>query len=261
MQPFHPNAPALDESPQTSTSTSATLATRFGRLIRSRVVLVTLCVLVLASVAGTTVGYAAMSKTVTVTVDGEPREVSLMGDTVSDVLEAADLEVGERDLVAPDPDESVSEGSEITVRYSRPIELTVDGETETHWVTATSVQGALSQIGTTFGRSLLSLNRGLDVPRDGLALEVVTPKRITVGLAGRNVRLAGARLRARPRDRSRDRRISMAARSRSAIRSARPAPGSPASRAALLKREGRRFGLATQCIGGGQGIATVLEAV
>jgi acetyl-CoA acyltransferase len=31
--------------------------------------------------------------------------------------------------------------------------------------------------------------------------------------------------------------------------------------AALLKREGRRFGLATQCIGGGQGIATVLEAV
>jgi acetyl-CoA acyltransferase len=31
--------------------------------------------------------------------------------------------------------------------------------------------------------------------------------------------------------------------------------------AALLKREGRRYGLATQCIGGGQGIATVLEAV
>lgn len=31
--------------------------------------------------------------------------------------------------------------------------------------------------------------------------------------------------------------------------------------AALLKREGGRFALATQCIGGGQGIATVLEAV
>ena len=28
-----------------------------------------------------------------------------------------------------------------------------------------------------------------------------------------------------------------------------------------LKREGRRYALATQCIGGGQGIATVLEAV
>ncbi len=30
--------------------------------------------------------------------------------------------------------------------------------------------------------------------------------------------------------------------------------------AALLKREGKQFALATQCIGGGQGIATVLEA-
>jgi acetyl-CoA acyltransferase len=31
--------------------------------------------------------------------------------------------------------------------------------------------------------------------------------------------------------------------------------------AALLKREGKRYALATQCIGGGQGIATILEAV
>jgi acetyl-CoA acyltransferase len=31
--------------------------------------------------------------------------------------------------------------------------------------------------------------------------------------------------------------------------------------AALLKRSGGQFALATQCIGGGQGIATVLEAV
>lgn len=31
--------------------------------------------------------------------------------------------------------------------------------------------------------------------------------------------------------------------------------------AALLKREGKQFALATQCIGGGQGIATVFEAV
>jgi acetyl-CoA acyltransferase len=31
--------------------------------------------------------------------------------------------------------------------------------------------------------------------------------------------------------------------------------------ASLLKREGGRYAIATQCIGGGQGIATVLEAV
>jgi acetyl-CoA acyltransferase len=31
--------------------------------------------------------------------------------------------------------------------------------------------------------------------------------------------------------------------------------------AALLRREGSRYALATQCIGGGQGIATILETV
>ncbi|MEO1160061.1 MAG: acetyl-CoA C-acyltransferase, partial [Pseudomonadota bacterium] len=31
--------------------------------------------------------------------------------------------------------------------------------------------------------------------------------------------------------------------------------------AQLLERQGARYGLATQCIGGGQGIATVLEAI
>ena len=30
--------------------------------------------------------------------------------------------------------------------------------------------------------------------------------------------------------------------------------------AQLLKREGKKYALATQCIGGGQGIATILEA-
>jgi acetyl-CoA acyltransferase len=31
--------------------------------------------------------------------------------------------------------------------------------------------------------------------------------------------------------------------------------------ASLLKREGKRYGLATQCVGGGQGIATIVEAL
>ena len=30
--------------------------------------------------------------------------------------------------------------------------------------------------------------------------------------------------------------------------------------AALLKREGKKYALSTQCIGGGQGIATIMEA-
>jgi len=31
--------------------------------------------------------------------------------------------------------------------------------------------------------------------------------------------------------------------------------------ASLLQREGKRYGLATQCVGGGQGIATIVEVI
>jgi acetyl-CoA acyltransferase len=34
-----------------------------------------------------------------------------------------------------------------------------------------------------------------------------------------------------------------------------------AKAAQIMKREGKRFALATQCIGGGQGIATILESI
>jgi Thiolase, C-terminal domain len=46
------------------------------------------------------------------------------------------------------------------------------------------------------------------------------------------------------------------------LTSVRPATGARiiGKAAQILKREGRRFALATQCIGGGQGIAAILEA-
>ena len=86
-------------------------------------------------------------------------------------------------------------------------------------------------------------------------------RRHRAGRAQRGVRLAGDRLRARPGDRPRDRSTSTAARSRSAIRSAPPARGSPARRRRCCSATAGATALATQCIGGGQGIATVLEAV
>ena len=45
----------------------------------------------------------------------------------------------------PALDEPIDDGSQITVRFGRPLELTVDGETQTYWVTATDVAGALQR--------------------------------------------------------------------------------------------------------------------
>ena len=154
-------------------------------MARSRAWMVSLTAVVVLAVAGTTFGYTAMADTVTLTVDGEEREISARAATVGDVLADEGIELGEHDQVAPALTDPISEGSEISVRYGRPLELTVDGETETHWVTATDVDSALEQIGRGFDGAELSLSRGGDLDRSGASLEVVTAKKLTFVIAGK----------------------------------------------------------------------------
>ncbi len=152
-----------------------------ARTTKSKKALAVVAAGVALAVAGTTAGYATLSKSVTLSVDGEPREVSAFGaTTVSEVLESEGLEVDERDVVAPGLDEEVSDGSRVAVRFARPLELTVDGETQEHWVTATSVGAALDQVGNRFEQADLSVSRGAEIDRGGLDVEVVTPKKFRV---------------------------------------------------------------------------------
>jgi uncharacterized protein YabE (DUF348 family) len=151
--------------------------TRTGR---GRILLIALTTVVVLAVAGTTLGYSALSKSVTLSLDGQPRDVTVLGDTVGDALDAQGIEVGPHDVVAPGLDEKIEDGSKISVRFGRPLELTVDGDSTTYWVTSTQVSGALAQIGRTFSGAALSTSRGGIIDRGGLELEVVTPKTLTV---------------------------------------------------------------------------------
>ncbi len=160
-----------------------------ARLIDSKAALAGLTAGVILAVAGTTYGYITLNHTVTLSLDGQEREVSTMGGTVGEVLESEGIEVTDKDKVFPSVDESVSEGSEISVHFGRPVELTVDGETETHWVTATEVGDALAQIGDRYLGADLSISRGGEIDREGLELEVVTPKKLTFAIAGKKTQL------------------------------------------------------------------------
>ncbi|CUR58255.1 Transglycosylase domain protein [metagenome] len=151
-----------------------------ARLVNSRIALIALVTLVVLAVAGTTLGYAKMSKSVTLSLDGQAEQVSALGTTVGDVLNSEGISVGEHDVVAPSLDEQVEDGDRITVRFGRQLTLSVDGNPQTYWVTATDVDGALSQIGRTFAGADLSASRGTDISRDGMRLTVTTPKRVQI---------------------------------------------------------------------------------
>jgi uncharacterized protein YabE (DUF348 family) len=135
---------------------------------------------VVMALVATTVGYAAMNKTVTLSVDGEATQVSTLGETVGDVLKSQGISVGEHDVVAPGLESAVDDGTRIAVRFGRPLEVSVDGEDQTYWVTATDVDTALDQLGLRFAGAELSTSRGASISREGLDLEIVTPKKVTL---------------------------------------------------------------------------------
>jgi uncharacterized protein YabE (DUF348 family) len=146
----------------------------------SKAALVAAATIAAVAVIGTTVGYAAMGKSITLNVDGHVEHVTARADTVGQVLSAEGISLGSHDEVAPATDQPVSDGTTIAVRYGKPLQLDVDGTTTTYWVTATDVRGALDEINRSFDRAQLSVSRGAGITRDGLRITVATPKTLTV---------------------------------------------------------------------------------
>jgi uncharacterized protein YabE (DUF348 family) len=143
-------------------------------------VIIAVSLAIVLGLVGGTFAYATMRKTVTLSIDGKATEVHTFGDDVGDVLASEGVELGDRDVVFPSTDSSIDDGTRIAVRYARQLSLTVDGDESSYWVTATSVGDALSQIGQRFVGAELSASRSSFLGRDGLSLEVVTPKRVTL---------------------------------------------------------------------------------
>ena len=104
--------------------------------------------------------------------------------TVRAVLASQHITVGPHDEVAPGLTEKVRDGSAIDVRYGKPLALDVDGQKQTYWVTSNTVDDALGEIGRNYRAAALSTSRSATIGRAGMALEVTTPKTITVELAG-----------------------------------------------------------------------------
>jgi uncharacterized protein YabE (DUF348 family) len=149
-------------------------------IVRKRIGLIAAATVAILSVIGAGLAYATASKTVTLSVDGKVTEVQTRADTVEDVLEAEGISVDKRDAVAPSLSSSIADGSRVAVRFGRPLTLNVDGEKDQYWVTADSVDAALSQLGFRFSNADLSASRSAPIGRQGMSLLVKTPKTVTL---------------------------------------------------------------------------------
>ena len=140
--------------------------------------------LVLTGLVGGSLAWFAAQKSLTLTVDGQAREVSTYADTVGEVLAEEGLETQAHDVVLPDPDATVGDGDTVVLNRARPLQLTVDGVAKEVYVTALSVDEALEQLGYRAEGLVLSASRSDRLPLDGMALTITTPKDITVVVDG-----------------------------------------------------------------------------
>jgi resuscitation-promoting factor RpfB len=136
--------------------------------------------LVLLGLVGGSTAYVLAQKSLTLTVDGQAREVSTYAGTVGEVLDDEGLQTRSHDVVLPDVDASVADGDTVVVNRARPLQLTVDGVQTEVYVTALSVDEALEQLGYRADGLVLSASRSERLPLDGMALSITTPKDVTL---------------------------------------------------------------------------------
>jgi resuscitation-promoting factor RpfB len=136
----------------------------------------------LLAIAGGVV--ASMNKTVTISVDGVPQQVSTLSGSVNGALDAAGLTVAEHDTLAPSGDAEITEGSQIIVERGRLLTLTVDGQTRQVWTTAATVEEALTELGQDPAAFKLSADRSRGIPLDGLTVTADTLRTVTVTNGG-----------------------------------------------------------------------------
>ncbi|GAB3132605.1 resuscitation-promoting factor [Tsukamurella serpentis] len=134
----------------------------------------------------------AMYEDVTVTVDGQPREVSTMSRSVESILRSAGIEAGGADKVTPALNQSLGADRTISVQRARDIAVNVNGQVRTVKTTDLTMGAALASAGLGGAKNFVSVPLDGAVPLTGGAVSVVTPVAATVVDAGKTVKADAA---------------------------------------------------------------------
>ena len=137
------------------------------------------------ALAGTTFGYANLSKSVTLSVDGQTSEVRTSADTVGALLKSEDIDVNTHDVVAPSLEAKVQDGTRVAVKFGRKVTFTIDGAEQTIWTTATTVDEALTALAVDLAGAELSTSRSSSIGREGLGIIIATEKTVVIVDAGK----------------------------------------------------------------------------
>lgn len=145
---------------------------------------------VIASLAVGGVTAQQLKKDITVDLNGEHISLATFSRDVDGVLKQAGVNVGEKDLVYPAPSESVADNDTVTVRTSKQVSVVIDGvkkDVTTNAITVEELFSQLNDVPAALSSASLNVEKGARIPAEGMALDVVTPKIISLTTGDKTV--------------------------------------------------------------------------
>ena len=152
---------------------------------RKKRAIIALNVAVLLVLAGGTAAYGALSKTVTVKLDGRSDTVRTFADSVSGVLASKDVTLRPKDKVNLAESSSVTDGDTIKVDFAKPVTVAVDGRASESTVHEDTVGAVLDRYEVEpADDAYVNVSRSARIPRGGMDIVVSNPKKITIKADG-----------------------------------------------------------------------------
>ena len=152
-----------------------------SRTPRKKRALIALNIAVLMVLIGGTAAYGALSKTVTVKVDGRSDTVRTFSDSVRGVLASKDVTLNPDDKLNVAKTSAVTDGDTIKVDFAKPVTVAVDGRAREGTVHDNTAGEVLDRYEVEpADDAYVSVSRSARVPRSGMQIVVSNPKKITV---------------------------------------------------------------------------------
>ncbi|MGA9100636.1 transglycosylase family protein [Aeromicrobium sp.] len=160
---------------------------------RKKRAILALNIAVLMVLVGGTAAYGALSKTVTVLLDGRSDTVRTFSGSVTDVLESKDVELRPDDKLNMAKSGDVTDGDTIKVDFAKPVTVAVDGSAREGTVHDNTVGDVLDRYDVKPAEdAYVSVSRSARIPRSGLEIVVSNPKELTVKADGDTKKITSA---------------------------------------------------------------------
>ena len=145
---------------------------------RKKSAIIALNVAVLLVLAGGTAAYGALSKTVTVSLDGRSDTVRTFSDSVTGVLASKDVTLRPDDKLNVAKTGGVTDGDTIKVDFAKPVTLAVDGVAREGTVHDDNVGDVLDRYQVQPDEdAYVSVSRSARIPRQGWRSSSATRRR------------------------------------------------------------------------------------